>query len=42
LAGIELLKDGGYCTIELDPEARHPARFRFHPSSLQPLCRKAG
>jgi hypothetical protein len=30
LAGIELLKDGGYCTIELDPEARHPARFRFH------------
>ena len=31
LAGIELLKDGGYCTIELDPEARHPARFRFHP-----------
>ena len=31
LAGIELLKDGGYCTLELDPEARHPARFRFHP-----------
>ena len=31
LAGIELLKDGGYCTIELDPEARQPARFRFHP-----------
>ena len=31
LAGIELLKDGGYCTIELDPEARRPARFRFHP-----------
>lgn len=30
LAGIELLKDGGYCTVELDPEARHPARFRFH------------
>ena len=30
LAGIELLKDGGYCTLELDPEARHPARFRFH------------
>jgi hypothetical protein len=30
LAGIELLKDGGYCTIELDPEARHLARFRFH------------
>jgi hypothetical protein len=31
LAGIELLKDGGYCTLELDPEGRHPARFRFHP-----------
>jgi hypothetical protein len=30
LAGIELLKDGGYCTAELDPEARQPARFRFH------------
>jgi len=30
LAGIELLKDGGYCTLELDPEASHPARFRFH------------
>jgi hypothetical protein len=30
LAGIELLKDGGFCTIELDPEARHPACFRFH------------
>ena len=30
LAGIELLKDGGFLTAELDPEARHPARFRFH------------
>jgi hypothetical protein len=30
LAGVELLKDGGYCTLELDPEARQPARFRFH------------
>ena len=30
LAGIELLKDGGYCTLELDPEARRPVRFRFH------------
>ena len=30
LAGIELLHDGGYCTLELDPEARYPARFRFH------------
>jgi hypothetical protein len=31
LAGIELLNDGGYLTIELDPDARQPARFRFHP-----------
>ncbi len=31
LAGIELLKDGGYLTAELDPEARQPARFQFHP-----------
>jgi hypothetical protein len=30
LAGIELLKDGGYCTIELDPEASRPARFCVH------------
>jgi hypothetical protein len=31
LAGVELLKDGGYCTLEFDLEARQPARFRFHP-----------
>jgi len=31
LAGTELLKDGGYCTAELDPEARQPVRFHFHP-----------
>jgi hypothetical protein len=31
LAGIELLKDGGYCTIELDEAARQPVRFQFHP-----------
>jgi hypothetical protein len=30
LAGTQLLRDGGYCTAELDPEARAPARFRFH------------
>jgi hypothetical protein len=30
LAGIELLKDGGYLTAELDPKGRQPARFRFH------------
>jgi hypothetical protein len=31
LAGIELLKDGGYCTAQLDPEARRPVQFQFHP-----------
>jgi len=30
LAGIELWKQGGYCTAELDPEARQPMRFQFH------------
>ncbi len=33
LAGVELLKDGGFLTIELDPEAVAPARFTFHPVS---------
>lgn len=31
LAGIELLKDGGYYTAELDGDARQPAKFQFHP-----------
>ncbi len=30
LAGIELLKDGGFYTVELDAEARQPARFQRH------------
>ncbi len=30
LGGIELLKDGGYLTAQLDPDARRPARFEFH------------
>lgn len=30
LAGIELLKDGGYLTLALDPEARQPLACRFH------------
>ncbi len=37
LAGIELLKDGGFYTAELDPEARQPARFQLHR-----MPRKAG
>ena len=31
LAGIELLKDGGYFTVLLDAEAKFPAQFQFHP-----------
>jgi hypothetical protein len=30
LGGIELLKDGGYLTAQLDLEGRHPVRFEFH------------
>ena len=30
LAGIELLKDGGYYTAELDGEGREPVKFEFH------------
>jgi len=31
LIGIELLNDGGFLTVELDPEARTSAQFQFHP-----------
>jgi hypothetical protein len=31
LAGIELLNDGGYYTVAIDPAANRPARFTFHP-----------
>lgn len=31
LAGIQLLNDGGYYTVELDPDAKSPANFEFHP-----------
>ena len=30
LAGIELLKDGGYLTVEIDPTARQPANVARH------------
>ena len=30
LSGVQLLKDGGYCTLELDPAAQEPCRFQFH------------
>ncbi|MBU6410654.1 MAG: metallophosphoesterase [Verrucomicrobiota bacterium] len=31
LSGIELLNDGGYETLQLDPAAVRPAEFTFHP-----------
>jgi hypothetical protein len=31
LSGIQLLNDGGYYTVNLDPVATRPARFTFHP-----------
>ncbi len=31
LSGIQLLNDGGYYTMEIDPSAKLPARFIFHP-----------
>jgi hypothetical protein len=31
LAGIELLNDGGFLTIELDADANTPASLQFHP-----------
>jgi hypothetical protein len=31
LAGIQLLKDGGFYTAELELSAAQPPRFHFHP-----------
>lgn len=31
LSGIQLLNDGGYYMMELDPSAQQPAQFTFHP-----------
>ena len=31
LSGIELLNDGGYYTAEIDPTAKVPVQFTFHP-----------
>jgi predicted MPP superfamily phosphohydrolase len=31
LAGVELLKDGGYLTAEVNADAREAPRFQFHP-----------
>jgi Calcineurin-like phosphoesterase len=31
LSGTELLNDGGFYTMEIDPTAKMPAQFTFHP-----------
>lgn len=31
LTGIQLFKDGGWLSANLDPDAKTPARFEFHP-----------
>jgi hypothetical protein len=31
LSGTQLLNDGGYYTVKIDPAANLPARFTFHP-----------
>lgn len=31
LSGIQLLNDGGYYTVLIDPQAKLPAQFTFHP-----------
>ncbi len=31
LAGCELLKDGGYSSLEIDTDGEHPVRWRIHP-----------
>ena len=36
LPGIQLFKDAGYYTIELDPEARAPAKFQRHRLNWKP------
>jgi hypothetical protein len=33
--GIQLLKDGGWLSVELDPDAVKAARFEFHPLKWQ-------
>lgn len=33
LAGVELLKDGGFLTIQLEPDGVSPPRFQFHSVS---------
>lgn len=35
LAGIELLNDGGYFTLDLADSAEHSAKFHFHPLPRQ-------
>jgi hypothetical protein len=36
LSGIELLKDGGYYILTIDPQAKKPLRFDFRPLKSKP------
>lgn len=38
LAGIELLRDGGYLSVQLDLDAGSPAHFQFHKVPRSPLA----
>jgi hypothetical protein len=42
LSGIELLKDGGYARIELDPDASRPARFEVQRIRWHCTCPGSG
>jgi hypothetical protein len=42
LSGIELLKDGGYARIDLDPELGEPARFEIKRIRWHCTCQRPG
>ena len=42
LSGIELLKDGGFCTAEIDPRGERAAEFKFHRLGRETLARTGG
>ena len=39
LAGSELLRDGGFCWLTIDVDARQPLRWRFEPIPREPPTR---
>jgi hypothetical protein len=38
LSGCQLLNDGGYYVMKLDPAAKQPAQFIFHPLPREAIC----